>query len=609
MRSVVVDFETYYGDDYTLSKMTTEAYIRDPRFETILCGFKVGSKPGYWVDGCDVGKELEKLQLHNHAVVAHHAHFDGLILNHHYGVRPRMWIDTLSMARAIHGTKGGNSLAKLAERHGIGAKGHEVVLAKGKRRADFSHGELEAYGRYCVNDCALEYDLARILGKSFCQSELYLIDSFIRMFTEPVLRVRTEVLTEYLAELRALMTERLILSGATMGDLRSNQKFAEALAFMGIEPPLKISKTTGKWTYAFAKSDSQMQALAEHDDEAVQALIAARLGAKSTINETRALRLIDMAARGTACVYLNYYGAGVTGRASGGDKLNWQNFTRGSPLRTAIYAPPGMLCGVGDSSNIESRVEDWLAGQDDVVEAYRLYDAGLGPDIYCVIAGKIYGRLITKADNPIERQMGKVAKLGLGYGMGWEKFIFAAKSQGKVVIDPEEAQRIVHIYRSTHSEVVGFWNRCNEALGCIAEGEEGVKVDHRGIITTTKNGLLLPNGLEIKYPDLKRGLNDRGGLEWTYFDGKMRQKIYGGKVCENIVQALARIIVMEQCMMVGYQLRLSVHDEGVWVVPKAEAETAKAEIEKALRTPLPWCRDLPLNCEVGFHQSYGKAKK
>jgi DNA polymerase len=301
-----------------------------------------------------------------------------------------------------------------------------------------------------------------------------------------------------------------------------------------------------------------MQELAEHEDPAVQALVAARLGAKSTLNETRALRLIDMAGRGPACVYLNYYGAGVTGRASGGDKMNWQNNTRGSPLRKAIYAPIGMTCVVGDSSNIESRLEDWLAGQDDVVEAYRRYDAGLGPDIYCVVAERIYGRPITKKENPDERQMGKTAKLGLGYGMGAEKFVLAAKSQAKVVLSHDEAQRIVNVYRQTHGEVVKFWRRCEEALAYIAAGREGVKVDHRGIIVTTENGLRLPNGLEIKYPDLQHGEDG-----WTYFDGRSRQKIYGGKVCENIIQALARILVMEQCLMVKRKQVLSVHDEGV----------------------------------------------
>jgi DNA polymerase I-like protein with 3'-5' exonuclease and polymerase domains len=598
MKSVVVDFETYYGDDYTLSKMTTEAYVRDPRYETILCGFKVGSQPGYWVDGCDVEKELKKLKLQGCAVIAHHAHFDGLILNHHYGVRPEFWIDTLSMARAIHGTKGGNSLDKLAERHGLGAKGHEVVLAKGKRRADFTASELRAYGQYCVNDCELEYKLAKALGPHFQHSELNLIDSFIRMFTEPVFRLRVDALEEYAAELAAQKLTLLVNAGMRLEDLRSSDKFAEALRFLGVEPPMKVSPTTGRWTYAFAKTDPGMIELTEHPSEEVQALAAARLGAKSTINETRCQRLIEMASRGTACVYLNYYGAGQTGRASGGDKMNWQNFTRGGALRKAVYAPAGEVCVVGDSSNIEARVLDWLSGQEDQVEAYRMFDAGKGPDIYCVMAQKIYGRAISKKDDPVERQMGKTTKLGLGYGMGDEKFAFTAK------IPEDEAQRIKTIYRKTHSNVVKFWERCNQALSYIAAGKVGVPVDHRGIIKTCVDGLLLPNGLVIKYPKLK---HEKG--EWSYFDGKMHVKIYGGKVCENIIQALARIIVMEQCLMVSHPLRLSVHDEGVWTVPKAEAEQVKAEVEAALRTPLDWCLDLPLNCEVGYHQSYGKAKK
>ena len=115
-RPVVLDFETYYGPEYTLSKMTTEAYIRDDRFETIMVGIKEGSKPAYWVPQPDVHGALLSLRLHECAVIAHHAHFDGLILSHHYGLTPGMWIDTLSMARVVHGSKGGNSLAKLAER-------------------------------------------------------------------------------------------------------------------------------------------------------------------------------------------------------------------------------------------------------------------------------------------------------------------------------------------------------------------------------------------------------------------------------------------------------------------------------------------------------------
>lgn len=613
MKSVVIDFETYYGDDYTLSKMTTEEYVRDPRFETILCGIKVGREPGYWVDQDDVQDELNSLDLPNCAVIAHHAHFDGLILNHHYGINPGMWIDTLSMSRALHGAKAGNSLKKLAERHGIGLKGTEVETARGMRRRDFTTRGIREYGAYCINDCDLEYKLARIFAPRFCEDEVRLIDAYVRMYTEPILELNVEQLLKYKEKLRANKTRLLLEAGMTLTDLRSAEKFAEALRFNGIIPPMKRNPK-GKLIYAFAKTDEGMKELAEHEDELVQAMVAARINARSTINESRTDRLLGMASRGAACVYISYYAA-HSGRAGGGDKTNWQNMERVSYnkktkeqekgfIRTAVEAPEGSVCVVGDSSNIESRMEDWLAGQEDQIEAYRLYDRGLGPDIYCVMAEKIYGRPINKDDDPEERFVGKTAKLGLGYGTGPAKFAVTTK------MNINKATTVVEIYRTSHAQVVKLWRRCEEALGLIAEGKVGVNVDFRGIVKTAEDGLLLPNGMILKYRDLKKTPNpENGKMEWTYWDGKARQKIYGAKVVENIVQALARIVVMAQTLMVKQRLVLSVHDEGVWVVPEAMTEQVIAEVKQALRTPLPWCPDLPLNCEVGAHQSYGRAKR
>lgn len=613
MKSVVVDFETYYGDDYTLSKMTTEEYVRDPRFETILCGIKVGNEPGYWVDAPDVQDELDTLNLQECAVVAHHAHFDGLILYHHYGIRPKMWLDTLSMSRAVHGAKAGNGLKTLAERHGIGVKGIEVENARGMRRKDFTERGIREYGGYCVNDCELEYALLKKLAPSFCTEELKLIDAYIRMYTEPVLELNVEKLVEYRDHLRANKTRLLLEAGMQLSDLRSADKFADALRFHGVIPPMKRNPK-GKLIYAFAKTDEGMKELAEHPDEIIQALVAARLNARSTINESRTERLLGMASRGRACVYISYYAAG-TGRAGGGDKTNWQNMERVAYdkkteelvkgfIRMAVEAPEGCVCVVGDSSNIESRMLDWLAGQDDQVEAYRLYDRGEGPDIYCVMAEKIYGRKISKEKDPDERFIGKTAKLGLGYGTGASKFSVTTK------MNINQATTVVDIYRKSHPQVVKLWRRCEEALGLIADGVVGVNVDFRGIVKTCEDGLLLPNGMIIKYRDLKRAKDEETErMEWSYWDGKARQKIYGAKVVENIVQALARIVVMSQTLMVPRRLVLSVHDEGVWVVRDKNKELAIEEVQRALRTPLPWCPDLPLNCEVGAHRSYGKAKK
>lgn len=315
-----IDFETFYGDDFTLSKLTTEAYIRDPRFEPILCGIKRNAEPAYWVDAPSIRSHLEKLELHKHAVLAHHAHFDGLILSHHYGIAPKVWFDTLAMARALHGANGGLSLAKLAERYDIGAKGTEVINAKGKRRNDFNTHDLYRYGAYCEQDCNLEYRLFNAMVGQFDKGELQLIDLMTRMFAEPVLDIDAELLTEYIATIKSEKLALLLEAGIQIADVMSNDKFAAALQQVGVVPPTKISLTTGKEAWAFAKTDPAMEALAEHPDEVVQTLIAARLKNKTTINETRAQRMVDMIGRGPAPVYLKYYGASTTGRASGGDK-------------------------------------------------------------------------------------------------------------------------------------------------------------------------------------------------------------------------------------------------------------------------------------------------
>ncbi len=627
MNIFTIDFETYYGDDFTLSKLTTEAYVRDPRFETILCGVKRNDEPAYWVDAPDVAKHLAGLELHNHAVLAHHAHFDGLILGHHYGIQPKAWFDTLSMARALHGANGGLSLAKLAEKYGIGAKGTEVVNAKNKRRRNFDAYSLKKYGEYCQLDCELEYLLFRFMQPQFGKGEMQLIDLMIRMFTEPVLDIDAAMLSTYISDIRAEKVSLLLQAGIQLADVMSNDKFAAALQSVGVVPPKKISPTTGKETWAFAKTDPAMEALAEHPDEIVQVLVAARLKNKTTINETRSQRMVDMVGRGPATVYLKYYGASGTGRASGGDKMNWQNFGRGGKLRKSVKAPPEHVVDVVDSSNIEARVLDVLAGQEDAVQVYRDNDAGLGPDTYCVLAGKIYHRTITKGDKD-ERQLGKVAKLGLGYGMGSSKFVTAVRAMApkiyKAGFSHEMSSTVVSVYRSTHPAVIRLWKRAEDALKWIQKGIEGVAIDPNGVLVTCKEGILLPNGMKIRYPDLQfkprvHGVDDP--LEgWTFWNGKAREKIYGGKIVENIVQALARIVVMDQTLVIAkhfkklespgriYRVVLSVHDEAVAVVPTDDAVECLEFMNWAFRQPPKWMPNLPLFSEGGIGERYGDAK-
>lgn len=657
MDLLVLDWETYYGADYTLSKMTTEEYVRDPRFEAILCAVKRNSERAFWVPRDEIGYMLKDQRADKAMCCFHHAHFDGLIMNYHYGMRPAGILDTLGMARALYGANGRLSLEQLCIREGIGEKGTEVHNVKGMHYADFDPIALKRYGDYSVNDAEKTYLLALKYATQFHKTELQIYDEVVRMFTEPFFLLDREMLDNYRMWLSAEKMALLFKAGVTQKELMSQEKFAECLRNLGIDPPMKVSPSDPtKLIYAFAKSDVGMQQLQEHEDEQVQILVEARLKNKTTIAEKGAERLIAMGGRGPATVYLKVAGASGTHRLSGGDKFNWQSMKRGSDLRNSVQAPLGWKCVVVDSSTIEARLLDWLAGQDDMVEVYRKQDNKTGPDMYCYLAGFIYERAIVKGVDDDERQMGKVAKLGLGFGMGTSKFMISVRRQAKVkarnpdgsfvldadgkpkevplILDAAFANKVVHdVYRQKHKKVQQLWWRAEDILGCIERGEIGVNVDFRGIVKTCKDGLIMPNGLKILYPDLKftpdMEPDGQGGMrkvvvkgkvrgEWSFWNGKMREKIYGPKVIENIIQCLARIVVFNQCLRTVQQLRRenvpvkwghSVHDEGVFGAPDFFAPYVLKVAMQQFRTPLDWCETLPLNCEGGFHQRYGKAKK
>src|ERR1700731_1797914 len=203
MDLITMDYESFYGDGYTLSSMTTEAYVRDPRFEAILCSFKINDQPSFFVPRDSILHTMQRLEIHKHAVIMHHAHFDALIANVHYNMRPKLIIDTLSMARALHGANGRLSLEKLAERYNIGTKGKEVHNARGMRYKDFSSDALQRYGHYSCNDSDLTYKLAMLMLPQFSREEIEIIDRVTRMFTEPVFHLDPVMLQRYADQLRA----------------------------------------------------------------------------------------------------------------------------------------------------------------------------------------------------------------------------------------------------------------------------------------------------------------------------------------------------------------------------------------------------------------------
>jgi len=527
-----------------------------------------------------------------------------------------MYYDTLCMARAIHGVDSGNSLKALAEQYKLGVKGTEVIEALGKRKQDFTTEQLAAYGLYCINDVDLTFKLFNtLLSDYFPQDELDLIDMTLRMYTQPVLEVDDSLLLDRLEHVRAKKKE--LLSGlmdamkvTTVEEVRaclaSNPQFAAELERHGVTPPKKTSLTTGKETFALAKNDEGFIALQEHEDPLIQQLCAVRLGTKSTIEESRIERFIGIGSRnrGRLPIPLKYYGA-HTGRWSGLDSVNLQNLPsrdkNKKALKNALLAPLGHYIINCDSSQIEARVLAWLAGQDEVVTQFAN-----GEDVYSIFASEVYERDITKA-NPVERFVGKTCILGLGYGTGAKKLQHTLKTQPPGAdLSEEECKRIVDLYRHKNNKIPKLWEQSDLALKHLMAWPEDTPEYFLGqheAVWVSPHSIQLPNDLYIKYPNLH--VSDDNKV--VYDSRKGVQPIWGGAVVENVVQALARIIVGQQMLRLREKYRpvLTVHDAAVVVVPDHELEDALAFITQVMSTPPKWAEGLPVACEAKYGRSYG----
>ena len=620
MSIITLDFETYYTKGLGFKTQTTEEYVRDRRFEVIGVGVKIDDARATWFSGtkAEIHNYLSTLPWDTNALLCHNTLFDGCILSWHFGVTPMFMLDTLCMARALHGVDVGGSLASLSARYGIGQKGDEVLKAEGKRREDFTKEELATYGDYCINDVELTYKLWLGLSSAFPDDELGLIDMTLRMFTHPVFMVDDALLQDRAIELKE---EKLALLEGLMGALKcsdaesvrkklaSNKQFAEVLTLLKIPVPMKESKTTGKETYALAKNDEEFLKLLEHEEPFVQQLCAVRLGTKSTIEESRIERFIDVGKRnkGRLPIPLKYYGA-HTGRWAGSDKVNFQNLPsrdkKKKTLKNAVIPPDGHVIINCDSSQIEARVLAWLAGQDDVVKQFAD-----GEDVYSVFASKIYDRPISKAD-PIERFVGKTCILGLGYGTGKLKLQHTLKTTPPgITVTEDEAKSYVDIYRNTNDKVIQLWKDGDAVLKDLAnwgDTEPYTYGEHK-CLKVVKEGIQLPNGLYIRYPNLKLDTTEsKSGYAYTSRKGKA--SIWGGTLVENVVQALARIVVGEQMLKINqrYRVGLTVHDAAVCVVPEEDLDSAMAYIVECMSVPPDWARGLPVACEAKHANSYGE---
>jgi hypothetical protein len=701
-RILLLDFETRYatkpqdwcplGDDlqrtaYTLSKMTNEEYVRAKCFKAFGASMRWFAKDApvtQWYSHAEIERVFSTVDWNTTGVVAHNAQFDVSVLSWRYGRQPAFIFDTLSMARALRGVKGKNSLAAIAEDFGLPAKGGAIALSDGVQDLEDVPGLERKLAEYCNHDvflleeifkrfllgCANREDLLRADEHGaewdfdaaydqrnwwFPKKELRLIDMTLRMYTRPLLELDQDMLTDALEEEREAREGLLSRMGVTDGDLASNDRFAEILRSLGVEPPTKKKRPTAKtpnpvgFNYAFAKNDAMFQALLNGDDENVSLLCEARLKVKSTTERTRAQRFLDISARGPLPVPLSYFGAG-TGRwtAAKGSAINMQNLKRGSFLRRAIMAPKGYKLVVGDLSQIEPRVLAWLADYDELLDIFRAKK-----DPYSMFGSQMFNiEGLTKEAHPDLRQSAKSAMLGCGYQLGWAAFAgqllvgflgappvrydkaFAKKlgvdktyierfldwddnvkkmmeiphtcTTQELLIHCVAAKRIIDIYRATAAPVVGLWELFQQLIPrSLADGEEYV---HKCLIFR-KEEIVLPNGMSMKYPNLRQQKNpDTKKMEWVY--GEEATRLYAGKIANNVTQGTARIVMTDGMLRVSqrYPVVGTVHDEQIDVAPEAEAEEALSWVLSQMTLEPKYMPGIPLAADGGVHRRYGLAK-
>ena len=636
---VTLDFETYFDDDYSLRKMTTTEYVRHRMFKIHNMGLKLNGNGALAVPGTSVRTAVGPIDWSTATLVGHNLRFDGLILSHHFGVVPKRYVDTLGMSRALIGN--------VVRHHGLGHIAEYLDLTGGKylkgedgmsealsdikgvrNPTEAQMRQLNNYVAYAPNsDVNMTWDVFNALRPRFPENEYDVLDWTVRMMTQPALEMDIPRLRAHAKETRRRKLEACVEAGYERSIFTSNDKFAALLKIHNVDPPMKKSPTTGKPTYAFAKNDLEFSQMAfRHEDAFVRKLVETRLLVKSSIEETRAEKLADVAETGNIPIPLNYSGAMQTHRLSGADGVNVQNFARGGEIRKSIIAPEGHHCVVADLSNIELRVAIALANDDTRLQMVRD-----GEDLYCHTASSLFSRPVFPDDHPQyephmydDRQVGKVADLSLQFGAGRVAFQGMLHSMAGVIWSEDDCQGVVKGWRETHVPVTSRWQALTRALKQMVNGvvPDNWAINSAGgepVFWFTENSMRLPRGLEVTYPGIKEVQvyseeHNRPSKQTMFIDKRGANgmaKVYGGLAFENIVQALAANIYVEQAVLIDRHVapvKMSVHDEAVLVVPDEAVDRVMAQVKMIMSRPPQWWSGLPLNCSVDAHKIYGEAK-
>ena len=646
LNPIVIDFETYYDDDYSLKKMTTEAYIRDPRFECMGLSIKDGNKATKFYRGEDGIEVVRQLILQEERpFVEHNARFDGGILALRYDIHPKHFIDTKPLMTVAHFAPfaGGDSLAKAAialrkAGHNIQDKGEFLSNMKGVHASDMSEQDWQDYAEYCIGDVDICYALYKALYPIVPEAELRMMDVTTRMYTNPLFVFNVPLLEDYLKRLETARVDNLTFftdhfDFATIAEtetaLRSRKKFPDLLETLGVPCPMKWSEKQEKYVPALAKTDEALTALLEHHDPLVAGLVETKLGVNQTLALSRCKEFLAIGRRGNLPVPLNY-AAAHTNRYGGADKLNVQNLPKRSgdtSLRRSIEAPDDHVVLASDSSQVEARCLVYMANEQRVVDIFISGEcpySDMAASIYGVSYDQIYhdAKVTPTKEGVTRRNVGKTTILGCGYQMGATAFAEQLRIAGlESVMDM--APDIVKTYRATNPNVKAFWATCQRAIEVMIAGGDmwfgGPKNDmfyasgKSNFWGTITPSIRMPDGTYLKYHNLRTEPDPEayGGVSTVYdqfkFGNYVRNYLYGGKLAENITQSLAFAILKYQALIMddaGVPVNLNVHDEWVSVVHKRDAKAAIRIHAHAMRQVPDYMPKGLLDCEVDIGKNY-----
>jgi len=604
-----LDYETYYDDDYSLSKMIRTLYLTDPRFKVHGASVAFGGAEPFWVTGTDMQAFFDDIGPYLTSMCCHNGLFDHGITAMNYMDRRIALRDTMSMAQVALLRKNPGqrmSLAKLAQHYFPDNPEFwkfEGILENFKGVVSLNPKQEKVMAGYANQDTLVmqkirEKLLLEDVPWSFVLEDINLT---LGMGVYPQLEMDTRkaaAIAKFEEDAKNKAVEELQLNRS---QLRSGEQFAELLRAQGVEPPTKMNKKGDKRIYAFAANDLDFMALSEHENPTVRALHQLRVGEKSAQTMTRSAMFASLP---EALPIPLKVSAAHTGR-HGGEEYNMQNLGRGSPLRECVRAPKGYKIVVGDLAGIELRVNAWWCDERTLLDAWEI---DKNYDVYSVLATLIFGHPVKKGEQDDERFIGKTSELASQYGAGADRIQLALRQKG-VECDTLMANKIKKTYRSTRKAIVARWKWLGDVAIPAMAGHTA---------PVTKNGVtfelgraVLPSGRSVYYPDLQ--VDSEG--DWRYTAVKKfatyRKKIYGGALLENIIQAISYDIFMFQQRLAAQYVKplaMAVHDEGVFVLAESIVQKALGILEAIYQCAPEWFRGVPIFGEFGVGDTYADCK-